>query len=132
MKYFLIYDGNCNLCVTFTQLLETFDQGKLFQYIPMQSATTLKQWGITQGDCSRGMILLDPQQPEKKWFGSEAAEEIVRLLPFGEIFMSAYRAIPGAKWLGDRSYAQIRDNRYQWFGSREATYQSPYAPPENS
>jgi predicted DCC family thiol-disulfide oxidoreductase YuxK len=34
MKYQVIYDGNCNLCVTFTQLLERFDQGKLFDYIP--------------------------------------------------------------------------------------------------
>ena len=36
MSYYVIYDGNCNLCVTFTQLLETFDQGQRFQYIPMQ------------------------------------------------------------------------------------------------
>lgn len=133
MTYYLIYDGNCNLCVTFTQLLEQFDQGKLFQYIPMQSTKTLKQWGITPGDCDLGMILFDSQQPQKKWQGSEAAEKIVKLLPLGEVFIAAYAAIPGAKWLGDRSYEQIRDNRYQWFGSREATYQSVYpADLENS
>ncbi|NEQ81993.1 MAG: DUF393 domain-containing protein, partial [Moorea sp. SIO2I5] len=36
MAYHVIYDGDCNLCVTLVQLLENLDQGKLFNYIPMQ------------------------------------------------------------------------------------------------
>jgi predicted DCC family thiol-disulfide oxidoreductase YuxK len=64
------------------------------------------------------MYLIDAQQPERKWQGSEAVEEITRLLPAGDLFISLYRAIPGAKSLGDRAYEQIRDHRYEWFGRR--------------
>lgn len=126
MKYHVIYDGNCNLCVTFAKLLEQFDAGKIFDYIPMQDRSTLAEFGITEQDCQQGMILIDGDQPERRWQGSNAAEEIACLLPLGEAFIAAYRAIPGMKWLGDRSYAQIRDNRYQWFGKRDSTYNTSY------
>jgi predicted DCC family thiol-disulfide oxidoreductase YuxK len=126
MSYHVIYDGNCNLCVTFTQCLETLDKGKLFNYIPMQDEKTLQQFEITSQDCQMGMILIDAAQPERRWQGSHAAEEIVRLLPMGHFLMDAYRALPGVKQLGDRTYEQIRDNRYQWFGKRDTTYQPAY------
>jgi predicted DCC family thiol-disulfide oxidoreductase YuxK len=127
MKYIVIYDGNCNLCVTFTQVLERFDQGKLFNYIPMQNKEILQQLNITPQDCELGMILVNPNKLDQRWQGSEAAEKIIELLPNGQLFINTYRRIPGLKWLGDKSYLQIRDNRYQWFGSRQKTYCSPYS-----
>jgi predicted DCC family thiol-disulfide oxidoreductase YuxK len=121
-QYHLIYDGNCNLCVTFTQLLEQFDQGKQFRYTPMQDQEILAQFGITDQDCELGMILIDGTNPQRRWQGSDAAEEIAQLLPLGQALIAAYRALPGAKWMGDRTYEQIRDNRYAWFGGRDTTY----------
>lgn len=121
MQYYVVFDGKCNLCTNFAQLLKQFDRDQIFAYIPMQDESTLAKFNITPTDCEAGMILIDAHQPETRWQGSEAAEEIARLLPLGDMFISAYRAIPGMKWLGDRSYEQIRDNRYQWFGEREET-----------
>ena len=126
MTYYVIYDGNCNLCVTFTQLLEKFDQGQIFSYIPMQEEKILKQFGITSQDCQMGMILLDAHNTNRRWQGSAAAEEITRLLPLGDVFINAYRALPAMKWLGDRTYEQVRDHRYQWFGKRDNTYYPSY------
>lgn len=126
MSYQVIYDGNCHLCVTLVQLLEKLDQGQLFQYIPMQDTTTLKHWNITPQDCELGMILIQTENPHQRWQGSDAAEEIGKLLPTGQLFVNAYRAIPGVKWTGDRIYAQIRDHRYTLFGKRDTTYQSLY------
>ena len=126
MNYHVIYDGNCNLCTTFTQLLEKFDRGQLFDYLPMQDENALQQFGITPDDCQMGMILIDAQNPQRRWQGSEAAEEIARILPMGAGFVEAYRGIPGMKWIGDRAYEQMRDNRYQWFGKRDSTYHSAY------
>ncbi len=127
MKYYVIYDGNCNLCVTFAQLLEQFDQGNIFNYIPMQNESALAQFNITPEDCKMGMILIDGSQPDRRWQGSNAAEEIANLLPLGKVFIGAYRALPGMKSIGDRAYEQIRDNRYNWFGKRESTYYSAYS-----
>ena len=126
MSYHVIYDGNCNLCVTFTKLLEQFDRGQLFDYIPMQDEATLQQFDITSEDCQMGMILIDGVQPQKRWQGSNAVEEITKLLPLGDAFIAAYRSIPGIKDIGDRAYEQVRDNRYEWFGKRDATYYSNY------
>ncbi|KYC38468.1 thiol-disulfide oxidoreductase [Scytonema hofmannii PCC 7110] len=126
MSYFVIYDGNCNLCVTLVQMLESLDRGQLFRYIPMQDEQMRSQWGITASDCELGMILLDANAPERRWQGSDAAEEIGKLLPNGSIFVDAYRALPGVKWAGDRIYEQVRDNRYTIFGKRSSTYVSSY------
>ncbi len=126
MTYFVIYDGNCNLCTTLVQLLETLDKGDRFQYIPMQDEPALSQFGITAQDCEQGMILINAARLEQRWQGSEAAEEIGRLLPMGQIFVAAYRGLPGAKWAGDRAYVQIRDNRYTLFGRRDRTYYPQY------
>ncbi len=119
MKYQVVYDSKCNLCSNFAQLLKQFDREQTFSYIPIQDCEALSVYGITPNDCEAGMILIDKQKPDRQWQGSEAAEEIARLLPLGEAFIAAYRAIPGMKWLGDRSYEQIRDHRYEWFGERK-------------
>jgi predicted DCC family thiol-disulfide oxidoreductase YuxK len=127
MKYNVIYDGNCHLCVTLVQLLENLDQGQRFEYISMQDLEELERFGITSDDCEMGMILIDCDTPQRRWQGSDAAEEIGRILPGGEVFVTAYRAMPGMKWMGDRVYEQVRDNRYTLFGKRSTTYKSVYA-----
>ncbi|NJL87198.1 MAG: DUF393 domain-containing protein [Leptolyngbyaceae cyanobacterium SM1_1_3] len=124
--HYVIYDGNCNLCANLVQLLEKLDQGERFCYLPMQDTDALQQYQITPDDCEMGMILLEASSPQRRWQGSEAAEEIGRLLPMGAVFVEAYRALPGLKWSGDRAYEQIRDRRYELFGKRDRTYKSAY------
>ena len=124
--YYVIYDGNCNLCVNLLQWLEAMDEGHHFRYAPMQDEHILKMFNITAQDCAQGMILIDSDHSDRRWQGSDAAEEIGRLIPFGHMFISLYRSLPGATWLGDRTYEQIRDNRYEWFGPRTETYQSDF------
>lgn len=130
--YHVIYDGNCNLCVNLVKLLERLDQGEQFLYSPMQDQVTLDRFGITPQDCERGMILINLAQPTQRWQGSEAAEEIGRLLPLGNVFVDAYRALPGLKWAGDRVYEVVRDHRYTLFGKRTRLYQSTYSTCENN
>jgi predicted DCC family thiol-disulfide oxidoreductase YuxK len=124
--YHVIYDGNCNLCVNLVKFLETLDQGDRFLYSPMQDQQTLSHYGITPQDCEQGMLLINAEAPEQRWQGSSAAEEIGRLLPMGKVFVDAYRTLPGLKWMGDRTYEQVRDNRYALFGKRSTTYESIY------
>jgi predicted DCC family thiol-disulfide oxidoreductase YuxK len=126
MNYHVIYDGNCNLCVNLVKVLEKLDQGKIFDYIPMQDQETLQIFNITNKDCELGMILIDSQDHNKKWQGTEAAEEIAKMLPLGAILTETYRAIPGLKWLGDFTYEQVRDHRYLLFGKTAEIYKSNY------
>ncbi|MBE9108706.1 DUF393 domain-containing protein [Nodosilinea sp. LEGE 07298] len=124
--YCVIYDGNCNLCVSLVQLLESLDRGMQFQYVPMQDEQTLARYDITAADCEAGMLLIDLQAPDRRWQGSDAAEEIGRLLPLGDTFVQAYRALPGIKQAGDQVYAFVRDRRYELFGQRPSRYDSAY------
>lgn len=124
--YHVIYDGNCNLCVNLVKTLEQLDRGDRFQYAPMQDQQILDRYDITPQDCEMGMLLINRENPTQRWQGSDAAEEIGRLLPVAEAFVTAYRAIPGAKWMGDRFYEQIRDHRYSLFGKRDTIYQPTY------
>src|SRR4028119_2485967 len=83
-------------------------------------------WGRRCWACEMGRSWIDGNTPERRWQGSDAAEEIGRILPGGEVFVAAYRAMPGMKWIGDRVYEQVRDNRYTLFGKRPTTYKSAY------
>ncbi len=124
--YAVVYDGNCNLCVTLVQLLEKLDGGDRFTYVPMQDENTLAAFSVTAQDCELGMILINRDRPDQRWQGSAAAEEIGHLLPMGALFVQAYRAMPGAKSAGDKTYEYVRDNRYDLFGKRTETYQPTY------
>ena len=124
--YAVIYDGNCNLCVTLVQALEKLDKGDRFTYVPMQDEATLAKFSVTPQDCELGMILIDLNDPSQRWQGSNAAEEIGHILPLSAPFIKAYRSLPGAKPAGDKTYEYVRDNRYSLFGKRDATYQPAY------
>lgn len=124
--YAVIYDRHCNLCATWASTLESIDRGQTFCYVPMDDTATLQAWNITPQDCELGMIVLERDRPERRWQGSDAAEEIARLLPLGRSLVDVYRKVPGVKQLGDRAYEQIRDNRYRWFGRRSRGHQSVY------
>ena len=122
----VIYDGDCNLCTTLVQWLEWLDQGTRFRYVSMQETEMLQRFDVTADDCELGMLLIDEENLEKRWQGSNAAEQIGTLLPVGALFMAAYRSLPGLKRGGDRLYAFVRDNRYRLFGRRSTTYRSAY------
>lgn len=124
--HYVIYDGSCNLCVNLVKALETLDQGQRFRYIPMQDEATLRQLDVTPQTCQAGMILIDSGNQQRRWQGSDAAEQIGQLLPASQPIVAAYLAVPGLKAVGDRVYAQVRDNRYQLFGKRQQVYQSAY------
>ncbi|MFN3925733.1 MAG: thiol-disulfide oxidoreductase DCC family protein [Pseudanabaenaceae cyanobacterium] len=91
MKFLIIYDGNCNLCVSWVQLLEKIDRGNLFLYGPMQDRSILDQYGLTPEVLAQGMILIDLENPDRCWQGSTAIEEVARHLPKGEFLIALYR-----------------------------------------
>ncbi|MEO0410109.1 MAG: DCC1-like thiol-disulfide oxidoreductase family protein [Cyanobacteria bacterium P01_A01_bin.135] len=124
--YYVIYDGSCNLCVNLVKALETIDQGQRFRYIPMQDDATLSLLRVTPQTCQAGMIVIDQDDPQQRWQGSDAAEKIGQLLPASQPVVAAYLSVPGLKSMGDRVYAQVRDNRYRLFGKRQQVYQSAY------
>jgi predicted DCC family thiol-disulfide oxidoreductase YuxK len=126
MAYAVIYDGNCNLCVSWVRLLEQLERGQQFVYVPMQDSQRLSGWEIEPIDCNAGMIFLNLADRSQRWQGSAAAEAIAEQFPLGKPLVALYRGLPGLKVVGDSAYCQIRDNRYDWFGGRSETYWSSH------
>ncbi len=131
--YAVIYDGNCNLCVTLVKFLEQIagsEGSARFGYVPMQDEVTLRRLGVSAEDCEMGMLLIEltaaGEATDRRWQGSNAAEEIGHLLPMGQVFVQAYRALPGLKPTGDKAYEFVRDNRYGLFGQRDSVYWPAY------
>jgi len=121
-QYLIIYDGQCNLCSTGVQAVHALDQGCLFTYLPMQDATALAPWGITPDTCAQGMMVINMNEPDQRWQGSAAVEQLLSLLPGLAPWVDTYRGMTGLKAWGDACYAQIRDHRYAWFGARADVY----------
>jgi predicted DCC family thiol-disulfide oxidoreductase YuxK len=128
MTYLVIYDGDCNLCAGLVQLLERLDQGRTFAYSPMQNAEILARFQLAIADMVLGVMLIDLNCPSIRWQGSSAIEEIAKLLPNAAPFVHLYLQIKPIKWLGDRTYEQIRNHRYALFGKRSHTFVSEFAP----
>ena len=110
MSYYLIHDPNCPTCRPFIQLLQSFDRGQLFTCISLEDRERLRDFGLTVEECQqKGLILINVNEPSQRWYGSEAVEEIVNVLPMGHLLIATYRAMPGAKPLGDSVYAALKD-----------------------
>lgn len=123
----VIYDGNCNLCITFVKLLERLDRGQMFAFVPMQESETLTFLQITVKEMDHGVILL---KGKEKFQGTAAIQAIGEILPGGRVLVDLYTQLPGAKSVGDQGYSWVKDNRYQLFGQCP-TYRSdyPFCPP---
>lgn len=110
MSYYLIHDPNCPTCGPFIQLLQSLDGGKLFTCISLENSERLRDFELTVEECKqKGLILISADEPFKRWYGSEAIEEIINVLPMGYLLIATYRAMPGAKPIGDRVYVTLKN-----------------------
>lgn len=111
------------MCVTLVQALERWDQGGQFVYTPMQDARIFDHFALTPQNCTLGLFLVDLDQPEVRWQGAAAVEEIGRRL---HAWIDLYRALPGFQTVGEGLYGLVRDTRYALWGRRDQTYWSCY------
>ncbi|MDY7023399.1 MAG: DCC1-like thiol-disulfide oxidoreductase family protein [Cyanobacteriota bacterium] len=110
MSYYLIHDPNCPTCGPFIQLLQSYDRGQLFTCISLENQERLAEFGLTLEECKqKGLILINTNNLSQRWYGSEAIEEVVNVLPMGQLLIATYRAMPGAKPIGDRVYVTLKD-----------------------
>jgi Protein of unknown function, DUF393. len=95
---------------------------------PHAECGDLARFQLAIADMVLGVMLIDLNCPSIRWQGSSAIEEIAKLLPNAAPFVHLYLQIKPIKWLGDRTYEQIRNHRYALFGKRSHTFVSEFAP----
>jgi predicted DCC family thiol-disulfide oxidoreductase YuxK len=112
----VIFDGVCNLCNGAVDFIARHDRRKRFLFASYQSAAAqelLRSLGVTRED-NKTVYLVYRREV---YVRSTAALMIARLLPFPYFLASWLLIIP--RFIRDRIYDWVADNRSRWFGVRK-------------
>ena len=121
MRYIVLFDGVCNLCVSSVQFILKYDLKNTFLFSSLQSDYSLKLSENLNFDYTNlKTILLVDLEKNKVYNKSTAALLIATKLKFPISLMGVFFIIP--KPLRDIVYLFISNNRYKWFGKKEQCY----------
>jgi predicted DCC family thiol-disulfide oxidoreductase YuxK len=114
----ILFDGVCNLCNSAVQYVIEHDKNNVFKFAALQSAIgekLMKERGI---DASQIDSIILIEQGVAYYTKSTAALKIAR--SFGGIWQLAgvFQWIP--EKIRDWVYDYIANNRYKWYGKKEA------------
>jgi len=111
----IFFDGVCNFCNSFINLLLRIDKKGMLRYSPLQSET---------GQIIAKELQLNPTpetvaaiRKRKIYTRSDVTLQIIRTLGGGWRILEPIFLLP--KGIRDFFYQIIANNRYAWFGKRE-------------
>mgnify|MGYP006269064921 CR=1 len=113
----LLFDGVCNLCHGAVQFIIPRDPQKRLKFASLQSdrgQSLLRKHGLDP-DYIDSLVLLDSG---KAYLKGKAALRIAGFLKFPWPVFSPLQFLPS--FLLDPLYNWIAENRYRWFGKKEA------------
>ncbi len=113
----IIFDGVCNLCSASVRFIIKRDKGFNFKFVTVQSEpgkVLLEEHGLNP-DCIHTMLLV---KEGAAYTRSDAALEISRCLDGLWPILVVLKIIP--KFIRNGLYTIIANNRYKWFGKKEA------------
>ena len=113
----LIFDGECNLCNNWVNLVIRFDKKQRFKFCTLQSQIGRKLIGkqFSLDTFPETVLLLENG---KLYTHSTAALNIVQHLAFPVSLLAVFKIIPVK--MRDGMYNWIARNRYKWFGKRQS------------
>jgi predicted DCC family thiol-disulfide oxidoreductase YuxK len=113
-KIIVLFDGVCNFCNAWVQLIIRYDKKDRFRFASLQSEVgqeLLKKSGV---DAPESVVVIENG---KYYFHSSAALRISRHLDGFWKLMIVFYILP--KFIRDRAYNILARNRYKWFGKRD-------------
>ncbi|HRH63623.1 MAG TPA: DCC1-like thiol-disulfide oxidoreductase family protein [Bacteroidia bacterium] len=113
----LIFDGECNLCNNWVNLVIRFDKKQRFKFCTLQSEIGRKLIGeqFSLDTFPETVVLFENG---KLFTHSTAALKIVQHLAFPVSLLAVFKIIPVK--MRDGMYNWIARNRYKWFGKRQS------------
>ena len=122
----VLYDGVCNFCNAWVDLLLQIDTGGIFSFAPLQGETgmaLLEKVGRERSDISSVVLVKKSgagvKEKYKGYIKSDAVVEVIKELDIP--FLSPAGVILAAvlpKTLKNGIYDQVADNRYRLMGTR--------------
>ncbi len=112
----ILFDGVCNLCNGFVNLLIRIDKKATLRFMPLQSDKTEKTKALTSvmndlPDNPSSVILIEGEKISLK---SNAVLRIAAYLPWPWKVLKYFGFLPNK--MRDSIYDFIARHRYQWFG----------------
>jgi len=113
----ILFDGVCNLCNGAVQFVLKHDRKKQFVFASLQSEAgqkLLDQYHLPAANYTSFVLLLDGKAYTRSTAALKVARNLNGLYKLGYVFM----LVP--KFIRDGVYNWISNNRYKWFGKRDA------------
>ena len=110
----LFFDCECNLCNSAVQFIIRNDKKKVFLFAPLQSDAGKEALKQFSGKVPDSVILF---YNNTYFVKSSAALHTLRLLGGG--WKALYAGIIIPRFIRDRIYDVVSNNRYKWFGKRD-------------
>jgi len=115
----ILFDGVCNLCNSSVQFIIKRDKKNQFLFASLQGRTGqeyLRKFNLP-ADTFNSFLLVED---DHYYTRSTSALRIARSLSGGWPLMYAFMIVP--RFIRDAVYNLIAQNRYKWFGKREACW----------
>ncbi len=115
-KYVILFDGICNFCNFWINLILRLDRRRIFVFSPLQSDSGqkyLKRFGLHQSDFDTFIVVKNNHYFNK----SDAVFLIAEHLPLPYRLLKIFKILP--KKLRDWLYSFIAKNRFRIFGKKE-------------
>ncbi|MFC4776488.1 thiol-disulfide oxidoreductase DCC family protein [Paenibacillus sp. GCM10023252] len=119
---YVIYDGNCNLCLATVARLRELHSAADIHYVPIQeleAAGTViprRVFAIPESQLYEKLHVFDEE--ERIYAGADGVIRLLRTMKGWQWASSAYQ-VPGIRTAADAVYRYIARRRYKWFGRAE-------------
>lgn len=117
----ILYDGVCNFCNKWVDLLLKLDKKKQFTFSALQSTRgkeLLDKMGKDRSDIS-SVIYIQSLAEDKYYFKSDAALKVMEELGLGYRFTSILVSFLAPRFVRDVAYDAVATNRYKILGKRD-------------
>ncbi len=112
----LLFDGVCNLCNRWVDLLIRLDREGRVRVAPLQSAAAESLLAAAElPDAPEDTVVLVDEAGV--WTESTAILRVARLLPYPARLLRIFTVLPAP--IRDAVYRIVARNRYRWFGKRD-------------
>jgi len=118
-QYIILFDGVCNLCSSSVQFVLKRDKRNKFLFGSLQGnygQQMLKKYYLPQNEFNSFMLL----EGDKLYTKSSGALRMLKYLGGGWKLLYVFIIVP--KFIRDAVYNFISQNRYRWFGKKEACW----------
>lgn len=116
-KHIILFDGICNLCNGVVQFIINHDPENKFLFASLQSDAgqqLLKQFNLPSENFNSFILVQD----NKVYNKSTGALKVARQIKGAWSWLYIFIIIP--KFIRDAVYNWIAQNRYKWFGKKDA------------